>query len=186
MLEHITQLDPKDFIDLDEADAPSLLAGQASTAGFLASLGSPEELITADQAHNARVAFAAVTNVDASEAEKKKAILTLRVPGAVRHLAGMLSDYDWAYVEQAKEIRGYVVAKLLEESKHPDAKIRLKALQLLGNVTEIGAFTERVEVTKKDANTEELLTRVRERLQKMLPPASTQPVQDIEAKTDDS
>lgn len=182
MLEHIVQLDPKDFIDIDDADTPSLLAGQASTATFLASLGSPEEMITADQAHNARMAFAAVTNASTPENERRNAILALRVPPAVKHLAVMLGEYDWDFVEQAKEIRSYVVAGLLDESKHPDPKIRLKAYQMLGNVTEVGAFTERVEITKKTANVDELVTRVRERLQKMLPPAAIETVQDVEVK----
>jgi hypothetical protein len=61
----------------------------------------------------------------------------------------MLTAYDWAFVEQAKELRGYAVAQILEEVKHPDARIRLKALQMLGTVTEVALFTERVEVKKE-------------------------------------
>ncbi|NBP81144.1 hypothetical protein EBU58_10610, partial [bacterium] len=46
----------------------------------------------------------------------------------------------------------------------------LKALQMLGNVTEVALFTERVEVTKKDASEEEIERRLRERLSKFILP----------------
>lgn len=182
ILEHLTTIDPKDFIDLDDADVPQLLAGQASTADFLASLGSPNELLTEDQAHAARTAFAATTNPDVSEKDKRNAILALKVPQAVRHLAGMLSEYDWEYVEQAKQLRGYVVAQLLEETKNPDAKIRLRALELTGKLTEVGSFTERIQVTKVDATSDELTARIREKLAGLLPKVIE--VQDVSAKPD--
>lgn len=185
LLEHITELDPTDFIDVRDTDASDILAGQTNTALFMASLGSTDDVITADQRILAQQAFAAVTNPQQSDAEKKKALMMLRAPQPVKHLAGMLSEYDWNFVEQAREIRGYVVANLLEESKHPDAKIRLKALQLLGTVSEVGAFTERIEITKKDASVDELEAKIREKLSRLgglthsIPAAATQ-IQDVQ------
>lgn len=179
-LDHLSALDPKDFLDLEATDTPKLLAAQASTAEFLASLGSPDELLEADQLHAARSAFAAVTNPAQSEADKHQAILALKVPQAVRHLAGMLSEYDWEYVEQAKQLRGYVVAKLLEETKHPDAKVRLKALELTGKLTGVDSFTTRVEVTHKDASADELEARIRAKLSHLLPKVVE--VQDVSLK----
>lgn len=187
MLEHITALNPDDFLDLEEADTPSLLSAQAGTAEFLASLGSPNELITQDEMHNARTAFATVTNPEQSEAERRAAILALKTPPAVQHLAGMLSQYDWAYVDQAKELRGYVVAKLLEETKHPDARIRLRALELTGKLTEVASFTERSEVIHKNESADELEARIRAKLASMtkgLPALQT--VQDVEPHQPDA
>jgi hypothetical protein len=92
----------------------------------------------------------------------------------------MLTQYDWEYVEHAKELRGYVVAKLLEESKHPDAKIRLRSLEMIGKLTEVASFTERKEITIKDASSEELTERIRTRLKSLLPPVME--VQDAEPK----
>ena len=91
----------------------------------------------------------------------------------------MLTAYDWEFIGQAKELRGYAVAKILEETKHPDAKIRLKALQMLGNVTEIALFTERVEVTKKDASEEEIEKRLRERLSKFITPEEGAQIKEV-------
>jgi len=170
-LQHL--LDPP-FIDLADASVDEVLNAQAQTAGII-SLDANADLLTEIQRANAREAFTAVTDASLSPKDKKDAVLALRVPQAVRHLAGMLSEYDWEFVEQAKQIRGYVVAKLMEETTHPDARIRLRALELTGKLTEIGSFTERIEITKKDAGSEELEERIRARLKSLLPP-----VQEIE------
>lgn len=179
MLEHLVSLDPADFIDLDDATAHDVLAGQASAVGFMEKFASPVEL-TPTAGAAARNAFAAVTNPDVTDAEKKKALLVMRAPESVKHLAGMLTEYDWAFVEQAGTLRSYVVAKLLEETKHSDARIRLKALQMVGNLTEVGSFTERIEVTKRDASAEELEARIRARLQSFLPKTPPPDITDVE------
>lgn len=183
LFEHLESIDPGDFTDLEDATTTELLGAQAGTAAFLASLGDDAGTLTADQLHNARTAFAAVTNPNATTPQANAAILKLKVPPAVQHLAGMLSEYDWAYVEQAKELRGYVVAKLLEETKHPDARIRLRALELTGKLTEVASFTERSEIIHKNASADELEEKIRERLKKYLPVVEDiTPVQDVVAK----
>lgn len=170
VLNHLLEFDDADFIEIDEMDTPALLGAQANTAAdILSRLGSPEHLLAPDQAQAARNAFAATMNTSLTDADKKKAVLALRVPEAVKHLAGMLSQFDWDYVEQAKELRGYVVANLLEESRHKDARIRLKSLELIGKLTEVASFSERIEIVKKDASSEELEARIRARLASFLP-----------------
>lgn len=170
MFEHL--LEPE-FEDIKDVDTPTLVGAQAATADWLMQMGSPEHVLTDAGKNAARAAFATTLNPNIPDADKKTALLSLRVPAAVRHLAGMLSQYDWDYVEQAKEIRGYVVAKLVEETRSPDPKIRLRALQLLGTVTEVGSFTERIEVTKKTTDVVELTERLRSKLQALLPQAET-------------
>jgi hypothetical protein len=97
--------------------------------------------------------------------EKAKTSLTqIKTPVAVQRLVGMLTAYDWQFVEQAQHIRGMAVAKILEETEHPDARIRLKALELLGKVTEVGLFTERIEIKKSDLSDVELDERIKQKL----------------------
>ena len=171
MLEHL--LDPE-FTDITETDVTDLLEAQANTTS-LVDFDAHANVLTDIQRKRVQGTFAAVANPDLPVEAKKEAIIALRVPQAVRHLAGMLNEYDWEFVEQAKQLRGYVVAKLLEETKHHDARIRLKALELTGKLTEVGSFTERIEITKKDASAAELEERIRARLTKLLPP-----VQEVE------
>ena len=78
----------------------------------------------------------------------------------------MLTAYDWEFVHQAKELRGYTVAKLTEETSHPDARIRLKALELLGKVTEVALFSERTEIKQVGLSDAELDGELKKRLDK--------------------
>jgi hypothetical protein len=57
------------------------------------------------------------------------------------------------------------VAKILEETDHPDARIRLKALEMLGKVTEVGLFTERIEIKKTELSDVELDERIKQKLE---------------------
>jgi hypothetical protein len=100
----------------------------------------------------------------------------------------MLSAYDWHFVEQAKELRGYAVSQLVEETKHPDAKIRLRALELLGKVTEVALFTERVEVKKTQMTDSELEQKIKDKLNKMAMIVDVTDVTDViemESKEDE-
>ena len=172
MLEHLLDIEyepevltaPKDeFTPEKKLSATDLLQGQIETAQWLEDLGAKtdEEVLHSAQEGQARDAFKALV---ANPEEAKTAVAKLTVPPAVRKLVGMLTAYDWAFVEQAKEIRGMAVAKILEETDHPDARIRLKALEMLGRVTEVGLFTDRIEVKKAELSDTELDEKIRQKL----------------------
>ena len=167
MLEHL--LSPE-FDDVETASTSSLLSAQANTASLLSQLSAADHVLEEDEQHRIHNAFSSVTSPATTTLQANASILKLRTPQAVQHLAGMLSQYDWDFIEQAKELRGYVVAKLLEETKHPDAKVRLKSLELVGKLTEVASFTERSEVTIKTEDGREIEERLRSRLKSLLPP----------------
>jgi hypothetical protein len=145
-----------DFMPLEKAAPAAILSAQVQTTDWLGELGATSEVDATKQEQDAaRAAFTAL-NFNADDSQQRAALVSIKTPAAVQHLTGMLTAYDWNFLEQAKELRGYTVSKILEETKHPDARIRLKALQMLGNVTEVALFTERVEITKKDASEEEI------------------------------
>ena len=162
MFDHL--LNPE-TVGIDAASLEELLSAQATTTQWCRDMGVPDDLLSDDETEQARNTFQAVTTPTLDPRDQKNAALALRTPAAVRHLAGMLSQYDWAFVEQAKELRGYVVAKLLEETKHQEARVRLRALEMVGKLTEVGSFTERIEITKKDDTADALTARLREKLE---------------------
>lgn len=98
----------------------------------------------------------------------------------MQHLVGMLTAYDWAFVEQAKELRGYAVAKLLEKCESPNASVSLKALIALGKVTEVGLFTEKIEVKKADMSDDEIDARIKEKLNKFMGVVDIVDVKDVD------
>ena len=155
-------------LPFDKADPTTTIDAKVKTAEWLKDLElEDEEIETKAAADTARKSFASlVTGQPAGNTQQ--ALANLKTPAAVQHLVGMLTAYDWAFVEQAKELRGFAVAKILEEVDHPDAKIRLKALDMLGKVTEVALFTERVEVKKTEMSDVELEARIKEKLNKFM------------------
>ena len=178
MLEHLISADlnpaifmdvPEDFTPVEKAAPAQTIDAQVKTADWLTSLGLDDTVADEAQTQTARAAFAALTT-GSTPASVQLALTNMKAPAAVQHLVGMLTAYDWEFVNQAKSLRGYAVAKILDDCENPNPNIRLKALGLLGKVTEVGLFTEKIEVKKVDASTEELEERIRQRLSKYLPP----------------
>lgn len=175
MLEHLITGDydpvvrenaPEAFVRLDRASVSDVVDAQVSTAQWLREAGLHSETILPDiEKQQARSAFSALTVADVTQEEAKEKLVTLHMPEQIRHLVGMLTAYDWEFVHQAKEIRGFVVTKLLQEAeKAPRPGDRLKALALLGKVTEVGLFTDKIEVTKDRMSDEDLDAKIKEKL----------------------
>ena len=174
MLDHLVQFSPEvtssgNFKPLSRVGADELLDAQTATADWLDDLGvESDETVNAQvETTNARDAFKAAATAQPPEAQKAQ-LMQLKTPAAVRHLTGMLTAYDWEFVEQAKELRGYAVAKILEEVENPNANIRLKALGLLGKVTEIGLFTDKIEVKQAESSDAEIEQRIKDKLNRFM------------------
>lgn len=177
MLEHLLDYSPpvgyaEDAVPVTKANPTQLLSAQVATSDFLAALGAPTEETVASS--SAREAFQAVTTAQPDD-KQRAALIAVKTPAAVRHLTGMLTAYDWEFVQQAKEIRGYAVSKILDEVEHPDARIRLRALELLGRVTEVALFTDRVEVKKTEMKDSELEAKIKEKLARFMGVVDTPP-----------
>jgi hypothetical protein len=151
------------------ANPDQILNAQVNTTKWLEQLGVEDDhkILQEDEANAARRVFTALaTNAPPSDA--KHQLTQLKTPESVRHLVTMLSAYDWEFVEQAKQMRGMAVAKIIEETNHPDARIRLKAIEMLGRVTEVALFTDRIEVKKTDMTDAEIDKKLQDRLDTLL------------------
>lgn len=177
MLEHLisSELDPtvfsdipEDFTPVEKAAPEKLIDAQVKTADWLKELGIDDDKVNdTAQTETARAAFAALTT-GSTPASVQLALTNIKAPAAVQHLVGMLTAYDWEFVNQAKELRGYAVAKILEDCENPNANIRLKALGLLGKVTEIGLFTDKIEVKQTEMSDAEIEQRIKDKLNKFM------------------
>lgn len=79
----------------------------------------------------------------------------------------ILKEFGQLVATHAAEVRNLVVNKLILETENDDARIRVKALELLGRMTDIGLFTERKEVVVTHQNASQLREKLKERLQGM-------------------
>ena len=66
------------------------------------------------------------------------------------------------------QLRRFVTNKLIEDTGLNDPRHRLKALELLGKISDVGLFSEKTEVIVKHATTEELEKQIRTKLSKII------------------
>jgi hypothetical protein len=172
VLEHLLDIEyepevlnaPEDaFVSIKKIDAAGLLESQIQTTDWLKTLGAAtdDEVITQAEQTQATEAFA--TAITGSP-DAKAALTKITTPPAIARIVSMMTAYEWQFVEEAQRLRAMAVAKIVEETDHPDARIRLKALELLGKVTEVGLFTERIEVKKTALSDLELDAKIKEKL----------------------
>jgi len=165
-----------DFTPLSKLSTTETLKSQIGTSEWLKEIAQEDEAkLNAAQQQKVAETFQALVTQDP---EAKQKLLELQLPEEVRSHVAMLGQYQWQFVEQANELRSMAVAKIVKETDHPDARIRLKALDMLGKVTEVALFTERVEVKKEEVTDEELERRIREKLGKYMGKAD---IVDVEA-----
>lgn len=106
------------------------------TVQELANNGLEVEVTDADKAE-ARMLFAA------SKAPAPKTA----TPGAIIHLESILNEWDQEVLDVGRRLRNYVTNKLIAETVDPDPKVRLKSLELLGKLSNVGSFSERIDIT---------------------------------------
>ncbi len=188
MLDHLIDFTPDvepdstGVLPLSKSHPADAVDAKVETADWLRSIGAAgDEVLSEMGAEASRQAFTSLVTAQPPD-QTHTALAQVKTPAAVQHLVGMLSAYDWEFVERAKELRGYAVAKILEETNHPTASVRLKALALLGKVTEVGLFTDKIEVKKSDLTDDELDARIKEKLGKMAKIVEITEVQDVVVK----
>jgi hypothetical protein len=100
-------------------------------------------------------------------------------PASLQNIRTYLDEYGRAVVNHAIELRHTVTNRLIEESQNPDPRIRIRALELLGKVSDVGLFTDRTEVTITHQTTDELRIKLRAKLQRLINPPAIQDAEVI-------
>jgi len=98
---------------------------------------------------------------------KKAATLT---PASIVLTNNILQEFGHSVAESATQIRHLVTNKLLMESENADPRIRIRALELLGKISDVGLFAEKSEVTITHQSTEDLRDNLRGKLEKLVNP----------------
>jgi hypothetical protein len=191
MLEHLVHTpvitDTANFTPLHTAAPDKIVSAKVATTKWLEDLGvvPDAELEQEVEVNSARRAFGSLVATTDTD-DQRTALASVKTPVAVQHLTGMLTAYDWEFVQQAKELRGYTVAKIVEETKHTNPSIRLKALGMLGRVTEVGLFTEKIEIKKAEMTDSELETRIKEKLNRFMQVVDVVDVSDVTEQLHDA
>lgn len=151
----------------------------ASTASLMAELGMPFEM-TEDDQEKARNLFKSI------DIEKKKGVpsSTFNPPdlykGSVAVKLGALLDaYDGQVINDVVQARNYITNRLLEISQCGDVKYELRAIELLGKLSDVGAFTEKSEITVTHKTSTDLRIAIQDKIRRLL----DMEVVDVETKT---
>jgi hypothetical protein len=171
-----------DFDPLENLTPAQTLSAQHKTSKWLESFQDDDEAtLTEAQEEKTVSAFNALTTRDPRAKER---LLDLDLPEEIKAAVGMVTAYQWKFVEQAEELRSMAVSHIVKEIQHPDARIRLKALEMLGKVTEVALFTDRIAVKSEDVTDEELDARIKEKLGRYMGAVDVVDVEELPEKSE--
>lgn len=132
--------------------------------------------LTPDKEDKDVAAKLAVAYADDPEKTSKKVTpnkISTLTPASLVLTASILTEFGQSVVQSAKTVRHLVTNKLLIETENPDAKVRLRALELLGKISDVGLFADKTEVTVTHQTSDELKQKLRQKLEKLVNPAET-------------
>jgi hypothetical protein len=158
---------PDDFDSQEPTTFAERVKVAAATAKLLLEAGAEIPVSTQEKREAAEV-FKAFTDPEQKNPEPKAVNKYLNTPATVQHLYMMLSDFDHQVVQDAVQLRRYVTNKLIEDSNLADPRHRLRALELLGKISDVGLFSDKTEITVKNVSQEDLESQIRSKLFKIL------------------
>ena len=97
-----------------------------------------------------------------------------------KEVKSLLDEFSVRVVDNATQIRLLVTNRLILDSDNEDPRIRLRALELLGKITDVGLFTEKSEVTVINRSTEDLNNSLREKIRRLMRPDNVTDVDAVE------
>jgi len=114
------------------------------------------------------------------EKANKQLVKKDQKPATYKEVKSILDEYSLRVVDNAMQIRLLVTNKLIIDSDSPDDRTRLRALEMLGKITDVGLFTEKSEVTINHRSTEDLVSSIRNKIHKLMHPDDVTDVKAVE------
>ena len=141
----------------------------ATTAALMTELGMPFEMTEEDE-EAARKLFAQVDKKKKKNGQDKEISNppALYQGNVALKLAALLTEYDHRVVVDATQARTYIMNRLLELSTCGDTKSELRALELIGKMSDIGAFTEKSEITITHRSSNDLRQVIEQKINRLL------------------
>ena len=163
---------PEIAVDIPESDLelglPEKMEAAATTAAELAEHGLDLEVTKEDQENAAKLVAAYAEDPEGTSKKvtlKRAATLT---PASLIMTDKILKEFGQSVVESSLHIRHMATNKLVLESENPDPRIRMRALELLGKISDVGLFSEKSEVTITHQSTDDLREKLKGKLEKLV------------------
>lgn len=161
--------------ELRAMDLSARATAMANTAEELSTHGLDIRPNKEDEDVAATLAMAYAENPEKTSKKVSSNRAAKMTPPSLVLTSSILQQFGHSVAESATQIRHLVTNKLIEETENPDPRVRIRALELLGKISDVGLFSEKTEVTITHQTTDDLKENLRKKLMKL-----TNPVDDIE------
>ena len=168
------RVEPEIGIKLEDNPLPIDLKDRveaaANTAKELENHGLDIEPTQEDKDVTAKISTAYSGDPETTSKKVNNKKLSTVTPASIVMTHGILKEFGRSVVESARQIRDLVTNKLLIESENPDPRVRIRALELLGKISDVGLFSEKSEITVTHQSTDDLREKLRQKLAKLVNP----------------
>ena len=147
-----------------------------NTASKLAEHGLNIEPTAEDKDVAAKLAISYADNPEKTSKKVTAKRASTLTPASLLMTNSILQEFGQSVAESAVQIRHLVTNKLVLEAENPDARVRIRALELLGKISDVGLFSEKSEITVTHQSTEDLKENLRAKLAKLVNPEKSNPV----------
>ena len=159
----------------DMGDLAVKASAAAKTVEYLHANGLEVEATNEDKDIAAALAVSYAENATKTSRAATPRRVAQLTPATLLLTDRILKDFGHSVVKSAAQVRHLVTNKLIEETENPDPRIRIRALELLGKISDVGLFAEKSEVTVTHQTSDDLKDKLRDKLAKLV-----NPVDDIE------
>jgi len=163
--------------ETDITDLQERAAALCATVELLEEHGLDVSPTSSDRDAAASIAQAYATNPEKASKVVNTARAAKLTPASLLQARAILDEFGSAVARHSVEIRHLVTNKLILETDNPDPRVRIRALELLGKITDVGLFTEKTEVTITHQSTDDLRKKLREKFSRLID--KTHDVEDV-------
>lgn len=163
--------------ETDITDLQERAAALCATVELLEEHGLDVSPTSSDRDAAAALAQAYATNPEKASKVVNTARAAKLTPASLLQARAILDEFGSAVARHSVEIRHLVTNKLILETDNPDPRVRIRALELLGKITDVGLFTDKTEVTVTHQSTDDLRKKLREKFNRLID--KTHDVEDV-------
>jgi hypothetical protein len=171
-LEDAILIKPEIGVEITEPDSYIDLKNRAEAASAtvldLAEHGLPVAPNQEDRENAAKLVSAYAEDPEKTSKKVTSNRVASLTPASLLLTDAILKEFGRSVVESAVHIRNLVTNKLLIESDNPDPRIRLRALELLGKISDVGLFSEKSDITITHQSTDDLRSKLKGKLEKLV------------------
>jgi len=157
-------------VDMPYADLRVRAEAACNTALYLAEHGLDVDPNKEDKDVAAALAIEFAENPQKTSKKVTNIRAAKMTPASLVLTNSILQEFGTSVAESASQIRHLVTNKLLLESDNPDPRVRIRALELLGKISDVSLFAEKSEVTITHQSTDDLRAKLRLKLEKLVNP----------------